>query len=45
MSLSKYPCKYVVTTFMRHKSNPFETAKQIRYLNMIESIIGEYVFS
>ena len=37
MSLSKDPCKYAVTTSIRHKSNL--SKKQIRYLNMVVSII------
>ena len=43
MSLFKYPCKYAITTSMRRKSNPSKTVKQIIYLNMVASIIGEYV--
>ena len=45
MSLFKNPYKYVVTTSMRCKSSPFKTVKQIRYLNMVVSIIREYVSS
>ena len=45
MSLSKDLCKYAVTTSMRRKSNPSKTAKQIRHLNVVASIIGGYVFS
>ena len=45
MSLFKNSYKYVVTTSMRCKSSPSETVKQIRYLNMVASIIREYVFS
>ena len=30
---------------MRRIASPSVTAKQIRYLNVVTSIIGEYVFS
>ena len=43
MSLAKDPCKYAVTTFMRCKPSPSKTVKQIKYLNMVAFIIGEYV--
>ena len=43
MSLSKDPCKYALTTSMTCKSNLSKTFKQIRYLNMVVSIMGEYV--
>ena len=42
MLLSKDPCKYAVMTSMRRKFNPSKTFKQIRHLNMVASIIGEY---
>ena len=45
MLLSKDPCKYAVMTSMRRKFSPVETVKQIRYPNIIASIIGEYVSS
>ena len=43
ISLSKNLYKYVVTTSMRRIVSPSEIAKQIRYLNAVTSIIGEYV--
>ena len=43
ISLSENPYKYVVTTSMRRIVSPSEIAKQIRYLNAVTSIIGEYV--
>ena len=43
ISLAKDPCKYAVTTFMRCKPSPSKTVKQIKYLNMVAFIIGEYV--
>ena len=45
MSLSKDLYKYAVMTFMRHISSSSEIAKLIKYLNVIASIIGEYVSS
>ena len=45
MSLFKDPYKYAITTSMIYIFNPSETAKQIRYLNVVVSIIREYVSS
>ena len=40
---SRDPYKYVVTTSIRRISSPSETAKLIKYRNVIASITGEYV--
>ena len=45
MLLSKDPYKYAIMTSMRHIVIPSKIAKQIWYLNVIMSIIGEYVSS
>ena len=42
---SRDPYKYDVTTSIRRISSPSETAKLIKYQNVIASIIGEYVSS
>ena len=42
---SRDPYKYVVTTSIRRISSHFETAKLIKYWNVIASITGEYVSS
>ena len=43
MLLFKDPYKYAITTFMRCISKPFNIAIQTKYLNVVVSIIGEYV--
>ena len=42
---SRDPYKYAVTTSIRCISSPSETAKLIKYRNVIASIAGEYVSS